>query len=75
MATFRDAEKKRKDKRKLGKKARLREWRRETFGNENGPEIIIRNTAAESGVGKGGPNIIEGKRKRKRSKKNKGVKV
>lgn len=32
FATFRDAEKKRKDKKRLGKKARLREWRRETFG-------------------------------------------
>ena len=32
LATFRDAEKKRKDKKRLGKKARLREWRRETFG-------------------------------------------
>ncbi len=34
LATFRDAEKKRKDKKRLGKKARLREWRRETFGRE-----------------------------------------
>lgn len=32
LAPFRDAEKKRKDKKRLGKKARLREWRRETFG-------------------------------------------
>jgi protein KRI1 len=40
LATFRDAEKKRKDKKKLGKKARLRQWRRETFGRgyeETGP--------------------------------------
>ncbi|KAK0709031.1 KRI1-like family-domain-containing protein, partial [Lasiosphaeria miniovina] len=34
LATFRDAEKKRKDKKHLGKKARLRQWRRETFGRE-----------------------------------------
>ncbi|KAG8630617.1 hypothetical protein KVT40_002236 [Elsinoe batatas] len=33
---FRDEEKKAKDKKKLGKKARLREWRRETFGTEEG---------------------------------------
>ncbi|KAF4555687.1 KRI1-like protein [Elsinoe fawcettii] len=33
---FRDEEKKAKDRKKLGKKARLREWRRETFGNEEG---------------------------------------
>jgi protein KRI1 len=69
MATFRDAEKKRKDKRRLGKKARLREWRRETFGNENGPEIVIGNAIAVKKDNEVG--IIEGKRKRKRSKKNK----
>ncbi|KAK5652506.1 hypothetical protein OQA88_10411 [Cercophora sp. LCS_1] len=34
LATFRDEEKKRKDKKKLGKKARLRQWRRENFGRE-----------------------------------------
>ncbi|KAM7191418.1 KRI1-like family C-terminal domain containing protein [Rhypophila sp. PSN 637] len=34
LAPFREAEKKRKDKKRLGKKARLREWRRETFGRE-----------------------------------------
>lgn len=34
LASFRDAEKKRKDKKRLGKKARLREWRRETFGRQ-----------------------------------------
>lgn len=36
MATWRDEEKKKKDKKKLGKKARLRQWRKETFGNEEG---------------------------------------
>ncbi len=71
MATFRDAEKKRKDKRKLGKKARLREWRRETFGNENGPEIVVGTAAAEIAAGNDGLNVTEGKRKRKRPKKNK----
>ncbi|KAF6843290.1 Protein KRI1-like protein [Colletotrichum musicola] len=34
LATFRDPEKKRKDKKKFGKKARLRQWRREHFGQE-----------------------------------------
>lgn len=38
MATFRDAGKKRKDKKNLSKKARLRDWRKETFGNEDGPQ-------------------------------------
>lgn len=32
LATFRDEERKRKDRKKLGKKARLRQWRRDTFG-------------------------------------------
>ncbi|KAL6878017.1 KRI1-like family C-terminal domain-containing protein [Trichoderma longibrachiatum] len=34
LATFRDVEKKRKDRKMLGKKARLRQWRREVFGGE-----------------------------------------
>lgn len=38
MAAFRDEEKKRKDKKKLGKKARLRQWRKDTFGKEDPPE-------------------------------------
>jgi protein KRI1 len=71
MATFRDAEKKRKDKKNLGKKARLRQWRKETFGNEDGPEIVINADAAE-GPDDGGVDIVEGgRRKKKRSKKNK----
>jgi len=36
LAAFRDPEKKRKDMKHLGKKARLRKWRLETFGNEEG---------------------------------------
>lgn len=38
MAAFRDSDKKRKDKKRLGKKARLRQWRKETFGHEQGPQ-------------------------------------
>lgn len=34
LASFRDDEKKRRDKKKLGKKARLRQWRRDVFGRE-----------------------------------------
>ncbi|KAF5021045.1 hypothetical protein F66182_6923 [Fusarium sp. NRRL 66182] len=34
LATYRDQEKKRKDKKRLGKKARLRQWRRDIFGKE-----------------------------------------
>lgn len=36
LATFRDPEKKRRDRKLLGKKARLRKWRQETFGDEEG---------------------------------------
>jgi protein KRI1 len=73
MATFRDVEKKRKDKKNLGKKARLRQWRKETFGNEDGPEIIIGEAAADF-VKKGdGLDIVEGgRKKKKRSRKSKG---
>ncbi|KAK4033613.1 KRI1-like family C-terminal-domain-containing protein [Parachaetomium inaequale] len=56
LATFRDAEKKRKDKKRLGKKARLREWRRETFGRrfeQSGPtfgfEALVGGEAPQSG--------------------------
>ena len=34
LAAFRDTERKRRDKKHLGKKARLREWRREVFGRQ-----------------------------------------
>ncbi|KJZ77049.1 hypothetical protein HIM_03370 [Hirsutella minnesotensis 3608] len=34
LASFRDEQKKRRDRKRLGKKARLREWRRGTFGRE-----------------------------------------
>jgi protein KRI1 len=39
LASFRDPERKRKDKKRLSKKARLREWRKETFGREDGPAM------------------------------------
>ncbi|KAF7712147.1 Uncharacterized protein PECH_004217 [Penicillium ucsense] len=41
LASFRDPEKKAKDERKLGKKARLRQWRKDTFGSEEGPTIEL----------------------------------
>lgn len=75
LATFRDAEKKRKDKKRLGKKARLREWRREVFGREfehTGPTFGF---AADAGAGAGGDaeggregELADKKKKRKRSK-------
>ncbi|PMD36529.1 Krr1-domain-containing protein [Hyaloscypha variabilis F] len=72
MASFRDPDKKRKDKKHLGKKARLRQWRKETFGNENGPEIIINTDANEGDDGGGGVDIVDGgRKKKKRSRKSK----
>jgi len=49
LAAFRDRAKKRKDQKHVGKKARLRQWRRETFGNEEGP-ILSANTDPTIGV-------------------------
>jgi len=76
MAAFRDPEKKKKDKKKLGKKARLRQWRKDTFGDEEGPNMESLETelegppVAEDQDGK----VVEGKRKKKRSR-NKGKKI
>lgn len=41
MAPFRDPTKKKKDKKHLGKKARLRQWRKETFGDELGSQTTL----------------------------------
>ena len=38
MAAFRDEDKKRRDRKKYSKKQRLREWRKETFGDVGGFE-------------------------------------
>jgi protein KRI1 len=80
LATFRDAEKKRKDKRRLGKKARLRQWRKDTFGDENGPRVIYHQddgSAANGAHSTGANGIVNAlgektKKKRKRSGKGKG---
>ncbi|KAK3357150.1 KRI1-like family-domain-containing protein [Lasiosphaeria hispida] len=63
LATFRDAEKKRKDKKLLGKKARLRQWRREQFGTEfehTGP------TFGFEAIAQAEQDEAEDKKKRKR---------
>lgn len=83
LASFREAEKRKKDKKKLGKKARLREWRRETFGDVEGPQKTIQDLirelqpdGADTGIHesrslpKGSVNGT-GKRKRPRKNKNK----
>ena len=79
LAAFRDADKKRKDKKSLAKKAKLRQWRKETFGDENGPRTTLQDLIREA-QGDGvtevdvpnprevQPDIREGTR-RKRSKK------
>ena len=75
LAAFRDAEKKKKDKKRLGKKARLREWRKDTFGSEKGPQKMFAEVLAEQDhkpeLNDGnGIQIKEGKKK-KRSRKSK----
>lgn len=77
LASFRDAEKKRKDLKHLGKKARLRKWRLETFGNEEGlqaSELIPPED--DEGAGdqvdeEGGVDIRTGGNRKKRRRKGK----
>lgn len=78
MASFRDSEKKRRDKKRLGKKARLREWRKETFGSEQGPQktitdVLRKQDAKEEVSSKSNLDqslgIKKGKKRRKQSKK------
>lgn len=78
MAAFRDSDKKRKDKKRLGKKARLREWRKETFGNEQGPQKTLaemlagHDTADHKSKVKGANGIdIRAGEKKTRSRKSK----
>ncbi|KAH7073856.1 KRI1-like family C-terminal-domain-containing protein [Paraphoma chrysanthemicola] len=77
LAAFRDADKKKKDKKHLSKKARLRQWRKDTFGDEDGPkggfETILGGEADEAAMDQKATNIIEGdgKKKKKRSRKRK----
>jgi len=81
---FRDQEKKDKDKKKLGKKARLRQWRKETFGNEDGfagdfasfvrgkaglPEGPLPTTKADSKSASADAGADAGKKKRRSRKK------
>ncbi|KAL5420288.1 hypothetical protein PMIN03_000114 [Paraphaeosphaeria minitans] len=81
LAAFRDPAKKKKDKKLLSKKARLRQWRQETFGDGEGPkggfETILKDDEGEAN-GNGdsradveGVNVHEGERKKKRKRKGK----
>lgn len=73
LASFREETQKQRDQKKLGKKARLREWRKDTFGDENGPEFKFGGDAPPEAEEKEAKvDIREGdgsRKKRKRSKK------
>ena len=83
FASFRDPDKKKKDKKHLSKKARLRQWRQETFGDAEGPkggfEMLVGNEEPAAPVRhhkkrkveetEGG--IIEGEKKKKRRSRKK----
>ncbi|CAL5867328.1 uncharacterized protein PFLUO_LOCUS1543 [Penicillium psychrofluorescens] len=77
LAAFRDEEQKARDQRKLGKKARLRQWRKDTFGNEEGPTFKFGGdapgpSAEQDDEEEAKVDIREGdgrRKKRKRSKK------
>lgn len=87
LAHWRDQEKKAKDAQRLSKKKRLQKWRRDVFGKDfekTGPTYGFEKFVSESDTGgvplgqeetKEEGNIIgevgEGKKKRKRSRKNK----
>ena len=81
MAAFRDSDKKRKDKKRLGKKARLRQWRKETFGNEQGSqktlaEVLVGQDLIDHQPKLKGANrtdIGEGKKTRSRKGKSSGA--
>jgi protein KRI1 len=77
LAAFRDADKKRKDQKHLGKKARLRKWRKEVFGNEDGlqasellPSKFEANGEADLQEEDGGVDIVTTGKKRKKRRGN-----
>jgi protein KRI1 len=79
LASFRDPAKKKKDKKHLSKKARLRQWRMDTFGDEEGPkggfEMLVgdeeipaksKQSKADKADKAAEVDIREGEKKRKR---------
>ncbi|KAL9600550.1 MAG: hypothetical protein Q9219_003096 [cf. Caloplaca sp. 3 TL-2023] len=72
LAAYRDSARKAKDRRRLGKKARLRQWRKETFGNElQGPPKTLGEIIAIQGVERSeeaGKALDVERRKRSRNK-------
>ncbi|KAK5627701.1 hypothetical protein RRF57_003416 [Xylaria bambusicola] len=82
LAHWRDPEKQSKDRKRLGKKARLRQWRKDTFGPEfeREPPALnfgkLEKEKTNAADEEGGGNVIEGsKKKRKRSRPKKGKEV
>ena len=81
LAAFRDPEKKRRDQKHLGKKARLRKWRQETFGDEEGLNnaSLVHVPQGDKVADGQSPNMQDGvdirgeggKKKRRRQKKSK----
>ncbi|KAF2633156.1 Krr1-domain-containing protein [Macroventuria anomochaeta] len=82
LAAFRDPDKKKKDKKHLSKKARLRQWRQETFGDAEGPkggfETLLGNEEPEPAkhhkkrkVEETEGGIVEGEKKKKRRSRKK----
>lgn len=83
MATWRDPERKAREAKKLSKKGRLRQWRKDTFGKPDAPEggfeYVLGDAPAEAEPKKAKKdadgNVKEGERKKKRSKKRKAKEV
>ena len=74
LAAFRDPERKRKDQRHLGKRARLRKWRMDTFGDEegiDGKKLVHAAEEKEDDAGESTNIQTTGTRKKKRRRKSK----
>ncbi|KAF1918065.1 KRI1-like family C-terminal-domain-containing protein [Ampelomyces quisqualis] len=73
LAAFRDADKKKKDKKHLSKKARLRQWRKDTFGDEDGPKGGFGEEAEAMDVDV--DDAVEGGKKKKKNRRSRKRKV
>lgn len=73
MAAFRDEEKKRRDKKKFSKKARLKQWRKETFGDAEEPtggfERILGGGNDDADKAGSSAKAGEGSKKKRKHKK------
>ncbi len=78
LATFRDEERKRNDRKKLGKKSRLRKWRRETFGDDfehTGPTFGFERLVGDDNEDfNAAPSSAKHHHSKKKSKDGKGTK-